>query len=182
MSIALLFRVKVFQAYPTDICFTMLTVNIIASLNLLNWCITLGATFAFSGFGGKPFLKFLFTMFSSLVHSTGQAIVVLILTLGTEVDTTVAADESLSIIRDYIDHFTVWCWAATYSLGVCCHVGFQRCCSKLLTGEICSLEEMLTVLPYEWVRAFGTLQRKRYCIWCNLQLDTVKAVVMATIL
>jgi len=98
MSIAPLARVKVFQAYPTDTCFTVLTVNIIASVNLLNWCITLGATFAFSWFGRKPFLKFFFTMFSSLVHSTGQAIMVLIVTLGTEVDTTVAADESLSIV------------------------------------------------------------------------------------
>ena len=98
MSITLLFRVKICQAYPANSCTTLPTMHIIASHNLLNWYITLGATFAFSWFGGKPFLNFLFTMFSSLVHSTGQAIVVLILTLGTEVDTTVAADESLSIV------------------------------------------------------------------------------------
>jgi len=98
MSITLLATVKICQAYPTNTCTTLPTMHIITSHNLLNWCITLGATFAFSWIGGKPFLKFLFTMFSSLVHSTGQAIMVLIVTLGTEVDTTVAADESLSIV------------------------------------------------------------------------------------
>ena len=157
MCVALLLRVKVCQTNPANTCTTMHTVHIITSGNLFNRCCTLGATFVHPWIFTKPFLKLLFTVFSSLIHGTGQTIVVLIMTLGAEVDATVTADKSFSIIWHNINHVTVWCWATTYSMPVCHHVAFYGCCSKLLTGDICSLEEIYTVLPYKWVRAFSTL-------------------------
>ena len=98
MSITLLARVKEFQAHPANTGTTMLTEHIITSFNLFNSCCTLGATFAHSWIHMKPFLKLLFTVFSSLIHGTGQAIMVLIMTLGAEVDPTMATNESFSII------------------------------------------------------------------------------------
>ena len=98
MSMTLLARVKEFQTHPANTGMTVHTVQIITPTDLFNRCCTLGATFVLCWILRKPLFNFWFGMFPSLIHGTGQAIMVLNMTLGAEVDPTVATNESLSII------------------------------------------------------------------------------------